>query len=55
MSGFCLKCRAHVDVGDAHVSKGARIANLVLQGACPNCGTTIYRISPLRSEGNRQR
>jgi hypothetical protein len=44
MSGFCIKCRAQVDVIDAVVVQRKNISNPVYWGKCRACGTVVYRI-----------
>ena len=43
MEGYCLKCRAKVEMKDvqAITMKNGKPAS---QGACPVCGTKIFKI-----------
>jgi hypothetical protein len=45
--GYCVKCKAQVDIKDAKeslTSKGTKIA----KGKCPQCGTTVCRMGGLK-------
>jgi DNA-directed RNA polymerase subunit RPC12/RpoP len=41
--GYCMKCRKKVQIKDAKkiTMKNGKPAT---QGACPNCGTKVFRI-----------
>jgi len=43
MQAYCMKCRKKVEIKDPKsiVMKNRRLAT---QGACPTCGTKVFRI-----------
>jgi len=47
MEGYCVKCRKKREIANA-VEVRMKNGRPAMKGRCPNCGTGMYRILPMK-------